>query len=430
MFEIPACTSSHHNRICSFQMWRPRQKRKGARAHVARDLGGPTPAGRGRRPLGEVSGGRWDKSLNLAQRRARVPVSLAGERGFSAGSEGSVSGVKREVGDISILINNAGIVTGKNFLDCPDELIEKSFDVNFKAHLWTYKAFLPAMIANDHGHLVCISSSAGLTGVNGLADYCASKFAAFGFAEAVFAETVAQKQMGIKTTIVCPLLINTGMFEGCTTKFPSLLPVLEPEYAVRKIVDAILQEKVYLYIPRVLYFLVFLKRLPWRRLTMPIAPRPMPLQANQAGNPDRVLSINSIHPFGWLASWSRQQVAPNVGHKGRVAKERRWSFSGAEPGSGVRPRKIPRVGDLEKAIWAPSRHLKPYHEHPTKKTSIHVGRRTTGDEVSGSKPEDYQNHIPTATDASCINSNLGTNKEIESTSREVVRTRKYICHSK
>ncbi|XP_077798447.1 epidermal retinol dehydrogenase 2 isoform X2 [Macaca mulatta] len=78
--------------------------------------------------------------------------------------------VKKEVGDVSILINNAGIVTGKNFLDCPDELMEKSFDVNFKAHLWTYKAFLPAMIANDHGHLVCISSSAGLVGVNGLAD--------------------------------------------------------------------------------------------------------------------------------------------------------------------------------------------------------------------------------------------------------------------
>nr|XP_008520785.1 PREDICTED: epidermal retinol dehydrogenase 2 isoform X4 [Equus przewalskii] len=211
--------------------------------------------------------------------------------------------VKREVGDVSILINNAGIVTGKNFLDCPDELIEKSFDVNFKAHLWTYKAFLPAMIANDHGHLVCISSSAGLTGVNGLADYCASKFAAFGFAEAVFAETVAQKQMGIKTTIVCPLLINTGMFEGCTTKFPSLLPVLEPEYAVRKIVDAILQEKVYLYIPRVLYFLVFLKRLPWRRLTMPIAPRPMPLQANQAGNPAGLGSK-------WRPTWGTKEGSP------------------------------------------------------------------------------------------------------------------------
>ncbi|KAM5211380.1 epidermal retinol dehydrogenase 2-like [Hipposideros larvatus] len=167
--------------------------------------------------------------------------------------------VKREVGDVSILINNAGIVTGKKFLDCPDELMEKSFDVNFKAHLWTYKAFLPAMIANDHGHLVCISSSAGLIGVNGLADYCASKFAAFGFAESVFVETFVQKKRGIKTTIVCPFFIKTGMFEGCTTSCPSLLPILEPEYAVRKIVDAILQEKLYLYMPRFIYIMVFLK---------------------------------------------------------------------------------------------------------------------------------------------------------------------------
>lgn len=33
----------------------------------------------------------------------------------------------------------------------------------------TYKAFLPAMIANNHGHLVSIASSAGLVGVTGLA---------------------------------------------------------------------------------------------------------------------------------------------------------------------------------------------------------------------------------------------------------------------
>ncbi|XP_006204737.1 epidermal retinol dehydrogenase 2 [Vicugna pacos] len=167
--------------------------------------------------------------------------------------------VKKEVGDVSILINNAGIVTGRKFLDCPDELMEKSFDVNFKAHLWTYKAFLPAMIANDHGHLVCISSSAGLIGINQLADYCASKFAAFGFAESIFLETLAQKQNGIKTTIVCPFFIKTGMFEGCTSSCPFLLPILEPEYAVRKIVDAILQEKTYLYMPKFIYFMVFLK---------------------------------------------------------------------------------------------------------------------------------------------------------------------------
>ncbi|XP_004633422.1 epidermal retinol dehydrogenase 2 [Octodon degus] len=167
--------------------------------------------------------------------------------------------VKKEVGDVSILINNAGIVTGRKFLDCPDDLIEKSIDVNFKAHLWTYKAFLPAMIAKNHGHLVCISSSAGLVGVNGLADYCATKFAANGFAEAMFIEAVAQKQKGIKTTIVCPFFIKTGMFEGCATSSPTLLPILEPEYVVRKIVDAIRQDQLFLYMPKILYFIMVLK---------------------------------------------------------------------------------------------------------------------------------------------------------------------------
>ncbi|KAI4809932.1 hypothetical protein KUCAC02_018787, partial [Chaenocephalus aceratus] len=66
--------------------------------------------------------------------------------------------VKREVGDVGILVNNAGIVTGKKFMDAPDSLIEKTMEVNTMAHFWTYKAFLPAMIANNHGHLVSIAS--------------------------------------------------------------------------------------------------------------------------------------------------------------------------------------------------------------------------------------------------------------------------------
>ncbi|XP_043921483.1 epidermal retinol dehydrogenase 2 isoform X2 [Protopterus annectens] len=167
--------------------------------------------------------------------------------------------VKREVGDVNILINNAGIVTGKKFIDAPDNLVEKTIEVNTLAHFWTYKAFLPAMIASNHGHLVSIASSAGLIGVNGLADYCASKFAAVGFAESVGLEMLALGKNGIKTTIVCPYFINTGMFDGCTTKWPNFLPILDPEYASRKIVDAILREEVYLLMPRSLYFLMALK---------------------------------------------------------------------------------------------------------------------------------------------------------------------------
>ncbi|NXA26220.1 RDHE2 dehydrogenase, partial [Ibidorhyncha struthersii] len=169
--------------------------------------------------------------------------------------------VKREVGDVSILVNNAGIVTGKRFIDSPDSLVEKTMEVNTMAHFWTYKAFLPAMIASNHGHLVSIASSAGMIGVNRLADYCASKFAAVGFAESVDLEMRVLGKSGVKTTTVCPYVINTGMFDGCRSKWPRLLPILEPEYVAEKIMTAIRQDQEILLIPRSLYFFFALKNL-------------------------------------------------------------------------------------------------------------------------------------------------------------------------
>ena len=44
--------------------------------------------------------------------------------------------VRSMIGDVDILINNAGVVIGKGILDCPDDMIEKTFNVNLLAHFW------------------------------------------------------------------------------------------------------------------------------------------------------------------------------------------------------------------------------------------------------------------------------------------------------
>lgn len=46
-------------------------------------------------------------------------------------------------------------------------------------------------------------------------DYCASKFAAVGFHESLAHELLAEEVDGVKTTLVCPYIVDTGMFEGC-----------------------------------------------------------------------------------------------------------------------------------------------------------------------------------------------------------------------
>lgn len=53
----------------------------------------------------------------------------------------------------------------------------------------------------------------------GRQDYCASKFAAVGFHESLAHELLADEVEGVKTTLVCPYIVDTGMFEGCKIRY-------------------------------------------------------------------------------------------------------------------------------------------------------------------------------------------------------------------
>lgn len=169
--------------------------------------------------------------------------------------------VRKDVGPVDVLVNNAGIVTGKSFLELPDEMIERTFQVNALSLFWTARAFLPDMVKRNRGHIVTVASAAGLVGVSKLADYCASKFAAVGFDESLRVE-MKTNSPGVKTTLVCPFYINTGMFDGVKTRIPWLLPVLEERDVARDIVRAIETNRQRLFLPSIVQSLIALKALP------------------------------------------------------------------------------------------------------------------------------------------------------------------------
>src|SRR5581483_8701264 len=125
-------------------------------------------------------------------------------------------------GSVDVLVNNAGVVSGKPLLEESDEEILRTFDVNTLALFWTTRAFLPAMLARDSGHVVTIASAARLV------DYCASKHAAVGFDESLRLE-LKRHAKHIQTTVVCPFYISTGMFAGVKTRLPRLLPIMDPD---------------------------------------------------------------------------------------------------------------------------------------------------------------------------------------------------------
>jgi all-trans-retinol dehydrogenase (NAD+) len=169
--------------------------------------------------------------------------------------------LRAELGPPDILINNAGVVSGKSLLDTPDEKILRTVNVNILPLFWTLKAFLPSMMERNTGHVITIASAAGLIGVRGLADYSASKFAAFGLDESLRME-LRRLKSGVKTTVVCPFFIDTGMFRGVKTRFPLLLPILEPSRAVKRIVGAVLKNRRRLIMPRFVRTIYILRLLP------------------------------------------------------------------------------------------------------------------------------------------------------------------------
>ena len=165
---------------------------------------------------------------------------------------------------VDILINNAGIVTKNNYLTEKDDVgIVKTFEVNVISHFWTVKSFLPSMMQRNRGHIVTIASVAGYNGAPRLSDYSASKFAAIGFHESLQCEIDARGFSDcIFATMVCPYLINTGMFEGCIeNRISMIVPILEPEYVAQKIVNGILYNEKQVVIPKISGLIVAFKYL-------------------------------------------------------------------------------------------------------------------------------------------------------------------------
>ena len=173
----------------------------------------------------------------------------------------AVNAAAEQVGRVDVLINNAGVVTGKPLLDASEAEIERTFQVNTMSLYWVTRAFLPGMIAQRRGYVVNIASAAGLVGVANQTDYSASKHAAVGFTESLRAEMKKQRTR-VRTLSVAPFYIDTGMFEGVKTKVPALLPILEPAAVARQVLDAVERGRSRLVLPKFVYLVPFVRGLP------------------------------------------------------------------------------------------------------------------------------------------------------------------------
>ncbi|MDN5388102.1 MULTISPECIES: 3-ketoacyl-ACP reductase [Bacillus] len=137
----------------------------------------------------------------------KVSVAAADVKDLTA-VERAVQSVKGELGQIDILINNAGIGGFAGFLEQSPEEWENIVQVNLMGVYNVTRVVLPEMIERKAGDIINISSTAGQRGAAGTSAYSASKFAVLGLTESLMQEV---RKHNIRVSALTPSTVATDL---------------------------------------------------------------------------------------------------------------------------------------------------------------------------------------------------------------------------
>jgi len=127
---------------------------------------------------------------------------------------------RSKLGDIDLLINNAGIAIGGSILELELEDWEKVLGINLWSIIYSLKTFVPRMMAKGSGHLVNVASGAGILGSTEPLPYVTSKFAIVGMSEALYGSLHG---LGIKVSVILPWIIATNIWTASEFRIPQKL---------------------------------------------------------------------------------------------------------------------------------------------------------------------------------------------------------------
>ncbi len=150
-----------------------------------------------------------------------------------ADAESAVQAVVERFGRIDVLINNAANFYAGYFEELTPEQIEQQLATGLIGPMNVTRAVLPLMRKQRSGHIISISSGAGLMGFEFNSAYCAAKFGLEGWMEALQPEVAP---FGINTTIVNPGFFRTELLtrESTTYTEPSIADYAERHAARRE----------------------------------------------------------------------------------------------------------------------------------------------------------------------------------------------------
>lgn len=145
---------------------------------------------------------------------------------------------EKRVGPIDMFCSNAGIMVAGD-QNASNEDWQRIWEINFMAHVYAARAVIPGMIERGGGYLLQTASAAALLNGISAAPYAVSKYAALAMAENL---AITYGDQGIKVSVLCPMLVRTGMIREDSGAVKAL-GILEPEQVADAVIAGLAEER-------------------------------------------------------------------------------------------------------------------------------------------------------------------------------------------
>jgi 3-oxoacyl-[acyl-carrier protein] reductase len=148
----------------------------------------------------------------------------------------AVEEITGKLGEIQLLINNAGVLIAKPFEELSLDDWDVTMSTNVRSLYLMTRAVLPAMRRRREGSIVNVASLAGRHGFAGGTAYSASKHAVLGFSRSLMLET---RKDNIRVIAICPGSVATSMMQDQPMLKAEPQRILQPDDVAQTIVHAV-----------------------------------------------------------------------------------------------------------------------------------------------------------------------------------------------
>jgi len=169
----------------------------------------------------------------IGERAIAIPTDVSDSEQVRA----LVDRVLYDVGDLHVLVNNAGFNHRGELLGAEPAALAHVVDVNLKAPILLTRAFLPHLVKHAKANIVNVASIAGQIPLPGEATYSATKFGLRGFSMAIADEL---RETSVRVSLVSPGPIDTGFLTDDIDAVPDLVfsqPMSTAEEVAQAVID-------------------------------------------------------------------------------------------------------------------------------------------------------------------------------------------------